>query len=358
MGNKKIQHYDNSYPNFAKTVAMRININKSSDLTQEEQVNRVSMLEERFKNGLKKAAPEKLAEVYLKFINYIKKDVGNILSSQGFFRVKKTSFKKISSCIKNDEPKKLIEFPINYNLINFIRENWGGPLPEKSEKTYQQFVKSRNILIENNIPLAMNRAKLFHRKTKENNLSLMDLINICIIGLAVGIDKFTGQYTKSWCDVLIGRMTGFLIKEYSTTFIKLFPSDGKILYRANMIKYRQKIEDIEELTAEINASFLEDKRKGMGVPKLPISVDTIQSLLNSSHYLSADSPSPHMINDPLDESSIPDGTYDKYNYGYENEVLIEEDIEIRDSQKQLRLAMKDLSLIEQKIIQLKGCFVW
>jgi hypothetical protein len=325
---------------------------KELEKVQEKQVNNVFSLEESFKNTLLTNAEGKLVSVYQKFIDYIKKDVGNILVAQSYFREKQKHFTKISSCIKNDRPKDLTEFHINYNLISFIVQNWGGPLPLKAQDIYDRFIEARQVLIENNMPLAINRALTFYRKTNENDLSLLDLINICVTGLAVGIDKYSGPYSKVWRSVCIGRMVGFMIKEYSETFVKLYPTDKKILYRANIIKYRHKIEDFEELAEAVNKSFLEDKAKGMPIPKLPISAHTIKSLMNAAHYISTDS----KINEDNEISDEGAGVYD-YVSEYEGSIDMSEEAENRDSLLKLSMAIKNLDVLPRKIIRLKGVSV-
>jgi hypothetical protein len=325
---------------------------KEKDASQEKQVNLVFKLESSFKSSLQTNAPEKLADVYQKFMDYIKNDVGNILVSQSYFREKKKSFLKISSCIKNDNVQGLMEFRINYNFISFIVDNWGGPLPLKAKDVYDRFILARQELIENNIPLAINRALTFYNKTTENDLGLLDLVNICVIGLAVGIDKYSGAYTKVWRSVCIGRMVGFMIKEYSETFVKLYPADRKILYRANVMRYRHKIEDMVLLAKAVNDSFVEDKKKGMAVPKLPISADTIKNLMNSVHYISTDS----KVNEDSESSDDGVGVYD-YTADYEGAVDISEDAEKKDSLDQLGIAIRKLDMIPRKVIRLKGVLV-
>jgi hypothetical protein len=325
---------------------------KDLDKLQEKQVNNVLSLEESFKKTLLTTAEGKLVQVYQKFIDYIKVDVGNILVSQSYFREKKTSFTKISMCIKNDKPRELIDFHINYNLISFIAENWGGPLPLKAQDVYDRFIEARKILIENNIPLAINRALTFYRKTTENNLSLMDLVNICVTGLTVGIDKYSGSYSKVWRSVCIGRMVGFMIKEYSETFVKLYPNDKKILYRANILKYRNKIEDYQDLAVAVNESFREDKAKGMPIPRLPITADTIKGLMNAAHYISTDS----KMNE---DSELDDGGVGVYDYvsEFQSSSDLEEEAEDRDNLRQLGFAIDKLDVIPKKVIRLKGVTV-
>jgi len=237
-----------------------------------------------------------------------------------------------------------MEFNINYQFIKFIVDNWEEKLPDRAQKYYNKFLYARNILIENNIPLAINRAKTFYRKTPRSHLSLLDLIDICIAGLIVGIDKYAEQkYNTVWRSVCIGRMVGFMIEEYSKSFIRLFPSDKKILYRTNALKHRLKIEKIEDLVDAVNESFEKDKKEGKNAPKLPISEIHIRTLLNSSGYVSADS---RLDNDGEEGLNIYDYTPD--------EDSVEDNVEKKDTIIKVYEASKNLTTIEKKIIRLKG----
>lgn len=342
--------YPKDFQKFAELVNNKLKSNKLKHKDQEKHVNDVNRLEQLFKKQLMKQAPDKLEGIYLKFIHYIKHEVGNILSSQSYFREKKNVFKKISKNIQNNEVKELMKFQANFNLIQFIKDNWGSDLPELPKKTYDRFVAKRAMLIENNIPLAINRALLFYRKTTETTLSLMDLINICILGLVVGIDKYCGPYTKVWRSVCIGRMMGYLIKEYSDTFIKLFPSDRKILYRANILRYREKIDDIADLTKALNESFKNDKKNGMSAPSKLISKEYIEQLFNSAHYYSADSSA------QTEETEDDEGSnFYKYDHtDYETSFTISEEIERADMSQQLRHSLNELDIISRKVIRMKG----
>jgi DNA-directed RNA polymerase specialized sigma subunit len=348
MSNNKTQ-FSQEFKNFAKSANLKIQANKVPNYDQGAHVNTVFALENSIKNSLQSASPERLAVVYQMFITHIKYDVGNILSAQSFFREKKKEFNKISKAIKNSDIPTLLQYHINYNLIEFIKENWGAPFPSKVQTVYNKFIKERQTLIENNLPLAINRALLFYRKTKESNLSLMDLINICVIGLTVGIDKYSGPYSKVWRSVCIGRMTGFMIKEYSETFIKLYPSDRKILYRANMIKYRLKVESYAELANMVNESFKEDKKNGMSSPNHKITREEIESLMNCAHYYSTDSTPNDSDEDSEDSVSLMDTiSSDSYSDS------IDDIVEKRDLLNKLKTAIEMLDMIPRKVIKLKG----
>jgi DNA-directed RNA polymerase specialized sigma subunit len=268
-----------------------------------------------------------------------------MLTAKSYFREVAADYTKISEKIKNKDAKGLMEFHPNYSMIQFIVKNWGGSLPKKVQSTYNKFIESRKELIENNLPLAINRAMIFYRKTPKNHLSLLDFIGICTCGLAVGIDKYVGKYTPVWRSVCIGRMVGFMIDEYSKTFIKMYPSDQKILYRTKALKYKLQIEDIRVLTKVVNDSFYQDLKKNKPCPDLPIPEETIRSLLNSSGYVSADSTSPDSENE--EGAAV-------YDYAFKEEDNVEDKVEFRDSLRKVSQAGSYLNILEKKIIRLKG----
>lgn len=309
---------------------------------QQAQVEKLVSLERQFCNSLQRYS--RTAEVYDLFINYICIDVDNILTSQSFFRERASVFRSsISPAIKNRDITSLMKFDINYKLVKFIVDNWGGKLPKLSNTYYEQLVETRRILIENNLPLAINRAKIFYNKTPRSHMNLLDLIDICVYGLIVGVDKHSGDYSKTWCSVSIGRMVGFMIEEYSKTFIRMFPADKKILYRANALKHRMKLEKIEDLTEAVNESFYKDKKEGKKVPKLPIEEIKIRTLMNGSGYISAD----NKITDDGEENMC------IYDYTAHPDS-VEDQVEKKDMVEKVFEASNDLKNIERKIIKLKG----
>lgn len=309
---------------------------------QKDQVELVVTLEKRFKNYALKY--QQTTDIYGKFIDFIINDNGNILSARPYFREKADVFSSgITKAIKEDDAEALTKFDINFQLIDFIVNNWKGQLPEKISKCYDEFIDARRILIENNLPLAINRAKLFYRKTPKSHLTLLDFIDICTYGLISGIDKYVGEYSKVWRSVCIGRMVGYMIEEYSKTFLRMYPTDKKILYRANALKYRLKIEDVLELTKAVNESFQKDKEDGKKVPKLPITEVHIRTLLNGSSYISANTKS----SDNEDGLTI-------YDYSPDTQESVETTLVKKDLMTQILDGAKTLTIMERKIIQLKG----
>jgi DNA-directed RNA polymerase specialized sigma subunit len=335
---------DRDFQKLAERIKRAIKDNEGLIGDQKDQVERLVTLEREFRHCI--CQHNQSTKVYQLFIHHICEEVGNILTAQSFFREKSKVFRKdISPLIKTKDAKGLMEFDINYKFIKFIVENWKGKFPAKANNLYIKLVDARRILIENNLPLAINRAKIFYKKTPKNHLSLLDLIDICVYGLIVGVDKYADNYSTVWRSVGIGRMVGFMIEEYSKSFIRLFPSDRKILYRANSLRHRLKIDNISELTDAVNESFQKDKDEGRAAPALPIKEIQIRNLLNSSGYVSASA----TLNDG--EESEDGGSI--YDYS-PSEVCIEEEVEQKDLVSKVYSHIKKLNTIEQKIIKLKG----
>jgi DNA-directed RNA polymerase specialized sigma subunit len=336
---------DRDFQELAAAVNSAIVKNDGMIGDQQDQVELVVQLERKFKYNIQKY--QQCTEIYRKFIkNFtVSEDSENILSAQPYFREKTDVFSaKIAKAIREENPEALMQFNVNFQLIDFIVKNWKGNVPERARRYYDDFLEARRILIENNLPLAINRAKLFYRKTPKSHLTLLDLIDICTYGLISGIDKYDGDYSKVWRSVCIGRMVGYMIEEYSKTFLKMYPSDKKILYRANALKYRLKIEDTTELTKAVNESFEEDKKEGKGCPKLPILEIHIRTLLNGSSYISADS------TDDGSEEGVPS----IYDISSDNSDNAEEQLIHADLMDRVMEGSKSLSKLEKKIIRLKG----
>ena len=333
---------DREFQKLAEKIKHAIEANEGLVGDQVDQIKTLLDFERKFRNDICKYGQS--AVVYAKFVQEMRDT--NILSAQSYFREKSTVFNKhISPAIKECKVHDLMKFDVNFQFIQFVVDNWQGALPERSQKFYNEVQETRRILIENNLPLAINRAKIFYKKTPRSHLSLLDLIDICVCGLITGVDKFVGEEYKKWAGVGIGRMVGFMIQEYSESFIRLYPSDKKILYRANALKHRMKIEKMEDLVDAVNESFQKDADEGRSAPKLPITEVQIRTLMNSSSYVSA-------------ETRLKDGEDDEdggsiYDYTAHPDS-VEDIVEKRDSMEKVIIASKELEIIERKIIKLKG----
>lgn len=336
---KKQEGFDNAFYVLAGEVTRAIEKNKDGS-SQKEQVEELLLAEKLFKEAVLKY--KQSTQVYKKFLQKVCVQNKNILSARPYFREGAITFsKKITPAIKDNNIEALKKFNINYQLIKFIRDSWLGPFPKKAEQLYNRVHKARTILIENNMPLAINRAKLFYRKTPKSHLSLIDMIGVAAMGLSSGVDKFVGSYSRMWVGVSIGRITGNLIDAYSETTLHFFPAYKRILYKANSIRGRQGIVDVKELTEAVNKSFQQDKAEGKSVPKENVTTSELHSLMSAASIVSAD-------------ATVNDEGYGVYQYTMDSSQNIEEAIIGQESANQMLSLIKKLPIIQRKILRLKG----
>jgi DNA-directed RNA polymerase sigma subunit (sigma70/sigma32) len=342
---KHFEQYSNDLYWLADSIAVILAENKKDNTSQKQQVDELILAEKLFKEEILRYKYS--TQVYKKFINKIRYIDRNILYSKVYFRENSETFSRdITPCLKAEDPEGLKKFNINFNLIQFIRENWRGPLGSKAEKLYARVERARRVLQENNLPLAINVAKLFYRKVpKSPHASLMDLIAVSIMGLTSGVDKYTGDkdgnYSEVFRSVLMGRGTGNAIKLYSETPLHFYPSDRKILYKANSIRGRQGITDINELTAAVNAAFKADKKQGLSSPKNEITVSELQALLNAASILSV-------------EVTADENNYTAYDYTIDENANAEERLINTETNEKIGKLIKTLPPIHRKVLRLKG----
>lgn len=356
MKQKKFESFDDSFYRLAGEVTRTLEKNKDGTI-QKEQVEELLDAETQFRETILKYRQS--SQIYKKFIKKVCVQNKNILSARPYFReTAKVFSKSITPAIKGaslpiisgDETgkvvvKKAIEtlktFNINYQFIKFIKASWLGPFPERAEQLYQRVHRARTLLIENNMPLAINRAKLFYRKTPKSHLTLMDFIGICSMGLAAGVDKWCGPYSPVFRSVCIGRMVGNMIDSYSETMLHFYPSDKRILYKAHTIRGRQGIDDISDLTDAVNKSFIEDQAAGKTVPKTNLDVSELSSLMHAASTVSAD-------------ATVNEEGYGIYHYTVDATQDTEGAYEEREATEWMLTLARNLPMIQIKILRLKG----
>lgn len=341
--------YGDDLKNFASSVDRQIKKNRNGT-DQKAQVEELMLMEKRFLNSVW-LYEKQMTEIYKRFILMVVKENRNILSARSYFREKSVFFNQyISPAIKEVKIKSFKKFKINFLMASFIRKNWVGIFPPKCEEFYQRLVQARTVLIENNLPLAINKAKSHFKKTKQVHLDLMDIINIASIGLADGIDKYVGNHSKVYVGVLIGRMTGDMIYESSQSFIHFYPSDKQIIYRANTLKNRYKIKDIETLTKAVNKSLEQDKKEGKKLVKYSVTVEELNRLMVASSMFSLDHKySSSDVEDDGEGPTIADALDNEFSEETVEDVLVK-----KEAWSRIYSLLTDLDLIDKKIIRMKG----
>jgi DNA-directed RNA polymerase specialized sigma subunit len=330
--------HDPMFSQLAQEVTRSIERNKNGT-TQKQQFEELVTAERLFHQTMLNYRLS--TEVYKKFISQIRVVNNNILSARPYFRESSETFSaKITPALKNKDPEALKVFSINYHFVKFCKDKWLGIWPKKMEVLFRRVETARTVLIQNNMPLAINRAKLFYRKTPKGHLSFMDMIEISSMGLAAGIDKYCGEFRSNFIGVCIGRIVGNLIDAYSETVMHFYPQDRRVLYRANSIRGRQGIQDIEELTKAVNDSFAADLKEGKTAPK-SVTVTELSYLMSAATLFSSDS------------NSGEEG-FGVYSYTKDESENAEEMLGKKQELSLMAKLARKLPIINQKVLRLKG----
>lgn len=278
-------------------------------------------------------------EAYFKFLDEITKVNKNILTAKPYFReVANTFYESISGAIKERDIMALQSFHINYRFVKFIMDHWEGTIPTTVQKAHDEMLALRSEIVENNLPLALNRAMRHFRRVKRHHINLLDMISICTQGLTSGVDKWVGKYTSVFLSVCIGRMTGDLIKATSETTLYFYPSDRRVLYHANLLRSREGIEDLEKIAEKL----IENPK----LKSLKLTKSGIVELLSASNVVSADG-----------NCGDDDEDFNVYSYTKADTKTPEENAEEMDLHLMLMKSMDDLSIMERKVLKLRGVHV-
>lgn len=332
--------FDDSFYKLAKEISNTLKENAKDKTTQKEQVEELLLAEKLFKDCINKYGQS--SKVWKKFHKKICVQNKSILSAQPYFRVNSKDFSKyVTPSIKNEDIEKLKTFNINFLLIKFIKDNWLGPFPKRAEALYNRVERARRILMENNMPLVISAAQKFYSKTPKNHMELNDMIGVAITGLCSGIDKYCGAYTPVFRSVCLGMTSGKLIKAYSETPIHFYPTDKRIIYKANSIRGREGIEDMGELAEAVVTAFEDDAKKGKSMPKTEIDESELTRLLNAASISSLDVP----IDDEGNMVS---------SYVEDTKSNMEDNLIKAESMTIMLECLSDLDIIDRKILILMG----
>lgn len=335
----------------AATVTRSIQEGKKNSFETSKSFKKMLDLERSFMRTLKRYSVG--VQCYTKFIQYITDELGNILNAKPYFRERSTTFNKfLSKAFKDKNPKVLMNFHPNYKFIQFCIRNMDS-IPSKIQEIYEKYTKTRQDIIENNIPLAINKSKLFNNITPKDHLDLIDFIGICVCGLADAIDKFVGDYTKAnFANAAINRMSGALLEEYNKSLISMYPKDKKILYRIRSISWNTGTTNTRELAYLFNKSLEEDKKIGRKpITRKKITEFEVVRLLNTAGILSLD----FKTDDSTDDFADKDHTNNNSNYDdvYGEALSNEETVENKDIIIQAKVILEKMSIIEKKAVILK-----
>ena len=306
-------------------------------LKQKNQVETLVKLEKKFRHKLIKHPWGK--GIYDSFIKYICDEKGNILVARPYFRERQSIFtKEISKALKKRQRNKLYKFAFNFQFITFALNKRKWPKNSDIYKLYEQICALRIELIETNMPLAISRARIFWSKTPKSQLSYMDMVQISAEGLVSGIDKFVLPFSRVFRAMVIGRILGNLIACYSETLIHFFPNDKRVLYWIRKILNKNPTASVDEVLKQVNSKLAHSQK--MNTYKVDDLINA-SSCVSMDIKLNANNDKQEMVK-LADKFSAPEHT--------QPDVAIEE----MDSMKAVYGALDSLSLIERKLLIMKG----
>lgn len=240
---------------FKKFVGEMDGIIRSNEITngktQKELLNALVKTEKEFRRILISTNSGK--QIYKEFVDFIMEDKSNMLSARVYFRERQDTFSfKIFNAFHKRKPEMLFKYKINFLFASWAIKRYRGLHAAKLKSLLSEIAFLRKTLCENNLPLAINRAKIFWSKTAPSHLEYMDLIQTSSEGLLNAIDKFVPPYRTVFRSVAIGRMNLNMSTDYSDTIVVLPPKDKRILYRANKAKSKKDNKDVVKF---VNESF-------------------------------------------------------------------------------------------------------
>lgn len=193
-------------------------------------------------------------DIYRQFAEYIKKDLRDIRVSKIYFREREVTAKSLYRAIEDYDAKALSKFRINYKFLKWML---GKDIPQRLriQKKYEKILSLREKIIQDNLALVMNRARIFQVKAKKNNLDHLDLIQIATDGFMVALDKFTPPDYFRFKSVAIGWMTNKMTDASNSGTVKLTSQDKRVLYRANLAIYKNDIKDFDKILAFVRVTY-------------------------------------------------------------------------------------------------------
>lgn len=328
---------------FADLVKVYIaDINKAlKDVSDEdilEVFKRLNEREQLFSKKLQSTAPGR--KVYMAFIQKISKSQGGIKVAKSYFRARQDSYlDTVNRAIREVQPKLMYAVPINYRFCLFAIQTLESVKDEQDEKRLQ-FVASleklfleikvlREEIINKHLYLSLHKAKV-HKKSWAGGASeFEDLIQLANEALVVAVDKFVmDEDSSSFHGMAIGRIVSNLITNGSQTSSATVGEHAKKkLYQIRkMIQKHPNLQNREVAEA------------------LNIAEEEVNDLLASTSYKSLDDKlSDDSETRYIDTFVAPTTNTD----GFE----AVEDQEVKDV---LHESFSVLSLIEKKVLRLKG----
>lgn len=301
--------------------------------TQKRQVEKLAELETAWRLAV--LDHELGVQAYTAFVEHIKNVRKNILAARPYFRERQPVFTAhISPALKYGNIEGLFPHHINWTFINFAMNAVDWPEDCQVTKLAKEIATIRDELVIINLPLAISRSRIFWSRTPQSHITFMDFVSIAAEGLLAAIDKFVLPYSDVWCSVAIGRMVGNFIEAYSETTLHFYPTDRRKIYRANKFlskcsakKREWTVDDVVDAVNTTGTKTDEEEPKKRQVT----------SSAEISNLLAAATSIRDTSNIDVVDEYRPDAAY-----------------EMSESISVMKTAINQLTILDKKILALKG----
>lgn len=296
-------------------------------------IKKISRLEKQFNKLLNSSKQGQ--EVYLDFCRMINVHFKNVLYARSYFRIREDQFKtRINPLITKNEYKKIYSLPLNYKFCVYALKNVKNISTAHSQTLHtmlSDMTELRNKVIIGYTYLAVSRAKVFFNNNTFKGNELSDFIQSANEALVESVDKFDVKANKSnFHNVAFGKIfANLLVLQHSYNSASSLGSSGikQLAQILNKMKQLNNNATTKELSEMLN-----------------VAEEEINLLLNSSKYIDLDA---FVGNDA-------NGSFVKDRFSIDDGQAAYKDTELTDFNKKANIAVNDLSIIEKKILKLKG----
>lgn len=304
-----------------------------------EEFKKLNKLENQFAKALRSFKEGR--QVYKDFTYMINVIDGSLRGAHSYFRERESTRAEINKAIGRVDLKTLYKIPINHKFCKFAVDKLkasrsSAPQIEKLNNIFSEILNSRNKVINTQLHVALNRAKVFNSRNTQALLEFSDYVQIANEGLVSAVDKFVLQEDGSpFHEMAFGKIVANLIYwAGNASMVSIGAGPQKKLYKIR-----------KELSKNYQASAADLSRI------LSIAESEINELMSASRvsYYHSDSKS--------GDKTGPDGNVEMYEIDDEN-FTIDESAEQKLSNRQTALILLKLfdrlSLLQKKILILKG----
>jgi DNA-directed RNA polymerase specialized sigma subunit len=282
-------------------------------------------LEKKFGEKLHKSRQGK--RVYVEFVSMIHETNMGMVSLRPYFRLKESAYLSVinSKAIGRGHSEVLYNAPINFKFINFAMGKMELP-NKKFVVLFEKMKLIRQEIINNNLFLALGKAKS-HGRSSGFFSETSDLVQMANEGLIMAVDKYVPGEGSVFANVAIGRMIAEMIDKGSNSSSATINSGGK----KRLYRIRKLLSGNPNLTRSQVAEILN------------VAEEEVNALLEATYHSSLDQPVGVEDDRTLGDVTPDTSTTDAY------EITENKDLFLK-----LLSSYQYLSVIEQKILKLKG----